>query len=171
MTTLNDVRQVIAPASLPVTVAEAKAYMKLDAGDTTYDALIERLIGAARDYGQGIQRRSWEARTLRATYLETTEVIDLPYSPIVTIISVLRPPATAITGANLLGNRLYLPAPEPDGLVVDYIAGTGSTHAEQLAVLKAVSTAFENREDIAESGYTNLHQALDHLKINRNLIF
>lgn len=170
MTTLNRID--ITPSStLPVSVADAKAYLRIDASDTSVDALIERLIRAGSDYGQRIQRKSWEARTIRAFYIETDTYVDLPLSPVVSITSVTLPDETAVTGSVLLGDRLTLPQAFEDGLIVTYVAGTGTGATEQLALLKAVATAYENREDIAESGYTNLHQSLSHLKSNRSIIF
>jgi hypothetical protein len=170
MTTLNRI-DITPSATLPVSVADAKSYLRIDPTDTSNDSLIERLIRAGADYGQRIQRKSWGARTIRAVYIETDTFVDLPSGPVVSITSVTLPDTTAVTGSVLVGNRLTLPQAYPDGLIVTYVAGTGTGATEQLALLKAVATAYENREDITKSGYTNLHQSLSHLKSNRSIIF
>lgn len=59
------VQLVTAPAAEPVTLAEAKAWAKIDASDD--DALLVALVAAARESAENYLRRSLISQTLRLT--------------------------------------------------------------------------------------------------------
>ena len=75
------------PAALPVTVAEAKAYARINYDDD--DAVIETLIQAARDHLEQATGRTFVATTYKLTLDEFAHnEIQLPRSPILSIESV-----------------------------------------------------------------------------------
>lgn len=61
--TRRTVAVVTPPAAMPVTVAEVKAYIRLDTSDE--DALIETFIDAATENAEAYTRRAFITRTLR----------------------------------------------------------------------------------------------------------
>src|SRR5687768_3624212 len=76
------------PAALPVTVAEAKQYARIDFDDD--DAVIEGLIAAARDHLEQATGRTFVATTYKLTLDEFADnEILLPRSPILSVDSVL----------------------------------------------------------------------------------
>lgn len=52
------------PASEPVTLAEVKAQLRIDAADTDYDSILTPLITASREWCEGYQNRAYTAQTL-----------------------------------------------------------------------------------------------------------
>jgi uncharacterized phiE125 gp8 family phage protein len=76
-----------APATEPVTVAEAKAQSRIDA--SAEDTLIERYISAARIQCENISARSYVTRTYTA-YLDCWPgwVFTLPFPPLAAITSI-----------------------------------------------------------------------------------
>jgi uncharacterized phiE125 gp8 family phage protein len=71
-----------APTTEPVTKAEAKLHIRhaLDAGDTTEDALLDRLIAAARDWVQDYTGRSLYTQTWQCSLACFPERLWLPMS-------------------------------------------------------------------------------------------
>jgi uncharacterized phiE125 gp8 family phage protein len=75
------------PAALPVTVEECKAYGRIDFDDA--DALIESLIGAARDHLEQATGRTFVATTYQLTLdAFPCDEIALPRSPVLSVASV-----------------------------------------------------------------------------------
>ena len=75
------------PLALPVTVAEAKAYARIDFDDA--DALIESLIGAARDHLEQATGRTFVQTTYQLTLdAFPCDEIALPRSPVLSVASV-----------------------------------------------------------------------------------
>jgi uncharacterized phiE125 gp8 family phage protein len=100
--------QTTPPTDLPVTVDEAKAFLRID--HTAEDALIESLVAAARDVVENYLRRSVCTQTWTLVLDSLAEQAFLP-----------RPPVTDITSV------------EVDGLVAD--AGDYENDADRLIVL------------------------------------
>jgi uncharacterized phiE125 gp8 family phage protein len=83
------VRVVTPPASEPVTLAEAKLFLREMNSDQ--DALITSLISAVRRYGESYTRRAIMPQTLELmmeTFPSSFATIDLPRPPLVAISSV-----------------------------------------------------------------------------------
>lgn len=61
-----NVIQTVAPATEPITTADAKEHLRLST--STEDDYVDALIAAARSYCEGYTRRSFVTRTLAATF-------------------------------------------------------------------------------------------------------
>jgi uncharacterized phiE125 gp8 family phage protein len=80
--TKDVLRQIAAPSTEPVTLAEAKAHLKID--DTADDAMIVGYAAAAREYvelitGRRLLPQDWELRLAR--FPACGEIV-LPYAPL-----------------------------------------------------------------------------------------
>ncbi|HEY4941639.1 MAG TPA: head-tail connector protein [Rhizomicrobium sp.] len=159
--------QLTTPPSLePVTLAEAKAHLKIDTSDD--DALIATLIAAARaraewHTGRALITQGW------TLWLDTwRQVISIPLPPLQTVASVTTyardDSAHVLDAATYLvdaaANRLALKqscAPPTDlrrlnAVAIAFTAGYGSAAADvpaplREAVLELVAFLYENRGD------------------------
>ena len=157
------------PAVEPVTLAEAKAHLRLDAADE--DALVLALIRAAREYLEAATGLCLIARPLRL-YLDDwpeTRVIGIARGPVQTIETVTvydlagLPVEADLAGYVLDGAarpaRLVLPQrPETaravNGIEIDFTAGFGESGADvpdglKRALLLHVAAMFELRGMLA----------------------
>jgi uncharacterized phiE125 gp8 family phage protein len=77
------------PATLPVSLAEMKLWLKLDADDTTEDALLNSLILAATKECEGYTGLSFitRTRTIKLTSFRGRDLI-LPYGPVTALTSI-----------------------------------------------------------------------------------
>ena len=84
----TNVRVQTPPAEEPISLNEAKAHMRIVVNDE--DALINRLIAAARRQCERVARRSFVTRTLEAILDDWPhdEVIALPYPPLASVTSI-----------------------------------------------------------------------------------
>jgi len=81
MSTFKPIRTA-APATLPVTRAEAKAQLQIDSSDTTWDSLVDGLIDAAVshiDGWSGILGRCLVTQTWMQTFECFERELDLPF--------------------------------------------------------------------------------------------
>lgn len=159
------------PAEEPVSLAEAKAFLKVD--DNAEDGLITTLIGAARLHVEGITGRALIAQSWRIVLDEWPEsgVVKLPVSPLLSV--------TAINAIDAHGashdiglaqfssdrDRLFVPRvvtgmpslQERSGIEIDYVAGFGAD-AEQVptdikqATLGLVAHWHEHRDAVIVAG-------------------
>lgn len=79
-------RETALPASEPVALADAKSYLRLDAGFTAHDTIITNLIRAAREHAEKMTGRCLAQRTFRAVldsfpYYTDTIQSQLAYPP------------------------------------------------------------------------------------------
>lgn len=79
------VKVVVEPADEPVTLAEAKAYLKVEVSDD--DALIGVLITAARKACEAHTQRSLAAKTYELALDEFPAEFELPYPPALAVVS------------------------------------------------------------------------------------
>ena len=135
----------VPPASEPVSLAELKSYLRVEHADE--DALIERLIVAARAACEARTRRAFLAQTWRLTrpHWPRDGQIDVPLAPLATVAAARSVAAdgsataldvarfTLLAGAapGLVLVRPPLPAPEVGGHVeLDLVAGYGTEAAD-----------------------------------------
>lgn len=86
---MSSVRVVTGPQQEPVTLAEARLWARIDADDTSQDAMVMLLVGAMREYAENITGRSFIQRTLEVAYdCFPSHVINLPYPPLVSVSSI-----------------------------------------------------------------------------------
>ncbi|MBI4923911.1 MAG: phage head-tail connector protein [Devosia nanyangense] len=138
------------PGEEPVTLAEAKAWCRIDAGDE--DALVTALIAAARLHVESMTGRALIEQSWRLV-LDGPKgrVVPLPLVPVMAVIA-----ATADDAAiavELQGDSVLLPAEGFRTLSIDYTAGYGGpTDVPQdlkQALLALVAFWFENRDATA----------------------
>lgn len=82
------VRTITEPSVEPVTVAEAKEWLRIESGDTTaaQDALLALLVKAMRAYAENLTGRAFVQRTLELTLPEfPCGEIELPFPPLVSV--------------------------------------------------------------------------------------
>lgn len=75
-----------APAKEPVTLTEAKLWLRVDTDDD--DDLIESLIEAARDYCQQYEGRAYVEQTITAYCDNFSRILYLPMPPVLDITSI-----------------------------------------------------------------------------------
>ena len=159
------------PASEPLALAEAKAFLRLD--DDAEDALVTTLIAAARLHVEGTSGRALLAQSWRLVLdgWPRDGVVELPVSPLISLAGITAydadgdPHEIALAQFQSEPARLLLPdhvAGMPDlrrrqGLEIDYVAGYGVDAAEvpadlRQALLTLVAYWFEHRDAVIVAG-------------------
>lgn len=165
------------PAEEPVSLAEAKAFLRLD-GDAE-DGLVLSLVAAARLHVEAATGRALVSQSWRLVLDAWPEELRLPVSPVVAVSEARAfdeqddEHALALDGLQVAGDRLLLPA-EPGGMPVlrprlgieiDYVAGFGAADDVpddlKQAVLALVAHWFEHRDRavadaVAPAGFDRL---------------
>lgn len=172
---MNELILETAPAFEPVTVAEAKAHLRVDVSDD--DPLITALIVAARQAFEEINGRSLFTMTWKLILdrWPNRSYIVLPRPPLASVTSVVYQPTTGspVTwdAANYVVETLRTPGrvhladgiswPDADlrdasPITITYVAGWATTGAipqrYKQAILLLVGHWYENRETIVTSG-------------------
>ena len=84
-----DVREVAAPTTEPVTLAEARLWCRIDDDDTTQDAVLLLLIRAARERAEFLTGRKFARRQIELRLdAFPDDVFELPYPPLYTLDSI-----------------------------------------------------------------------------------
>ncbi|KQX41965.1 hypothetical protein ASD04_18035 [Devosia sp. Root436] len=159
------------PAEEPVSLAEAKAFLKVD--DTAEDGLIATLIGAARLHVEGVTGRALLAQSWRVVLDDwpADRVVKLPVTPFMAVTEINAYDADGaaheVPLAQFLSDpdRLLLPADvagmpvlrERQGIEVDYVAGFGTEPEDvpadmRQALLALVGYWFEHRDAVIVAG-------------------
>ena len=130
------------PGEEPVTLAEAKAFCRIDGADE--DALVDALIAAARLQVESLTGRALITQSWRLTMACAPRLVELPVIPVAALVA-------APDGAVLQGDAVLLVEPV-DELTVDYIAGYGAAADVpgdlKQAVLTLVAYWYENRDAV-----------------------
>jgi len=159
------------PAEEPVSLAEARAFLKADADNE--DALITTLIGAARLHVEGVTGKALLAQSWRIVLDAWPEsrAIRLPVTPLLSVTAIT---ATDRNGAShelalgpflADGDRLLVPRSVPgmpmlqerQGIEIDYVAGFGLEPEDvpadlRQAMLGLVAHWFEHRDAVLIAG-------------------
>ncbi len=158
------------PAVEPVTLAEMKAYLRVDADDDAQDSVIAGLVKAARLLVEGASRRVLIEQRWRVALDRWPQgrVVLLPLSPLISVESIkvfdAKGAAASIAAGAIDSDRFSDPpriavtdAPEPgkprNGIAIEVLAGYGSTAEAvpaglRLAIKILVAHWFENRGDV-----------------------
>jgi len=130
------------PGEEPVTLAEAKAFCRIDGADE--DALVDALIAAARLQVESLTGRALITQSWRLTMACAPRLVELPVIPVAALVA-------APDGAVLQGDAVLLVEPV-DELTVDYTAGYGAAADVpgdlKQAVLTLVAYWYENRDAV-----------------------
>ena len=177
-------RLITAPAADPVTLAEAKAHLRVDHSDE--DATINGLIKAATSYldgRSGILGRCLVTQTWEETFdAFPTNAIELPLGPVASVTSVkyldqagaeqtlsagVYTVDTASLVARIVSDDAW-PATKAtaNAVTVRYVAGTASASipgAIRHAILLLVGHWYENRQPAAEGSAAELPFAVSAL--------
>lgn len=157
------------PTYEPVTVNEAKNYLKVD--DTTDDALIAQLIKASRKLIETQAALTFHRRTITQKQTGGLETLDALRQPIHAVSSITyakdfdsTPETLDATVYRYAGNRFFheggrfVEGRPADGYVITYTAGmvadaTPSTLNNDMktAILRIAAFLYENRQEYAQS--------------------
>ncbi len=159
------------PAEEPVSLVEAKAFLKVD--DTAEDGLIATLIGAARLHIEGITGKALLAQSWRVVLDDWPEnrVLKLPVLPLISIAAISATDGNGASHEIGLGqfasepDRLIVPRvvmgmpllQERQGIEIDYVAGFGTEAAAvpadlRQALLGLVAHWHEQRDAVIVAG-------------------
>jgi len=128
------------PGEEPVTLAEAKAFCRIDADDD--DALVAALIASARLHVEAMTGRALVEQTWRLSLTCAPLLVELPVVPAIALVA-------APDGAALQGDAVLLAEAGGD-VTIDYTAGYGDAADVpadlKQAVLTLVAYWYENRD-------------------------
>lgn len=140
--------------SEPVTLQEAKDYMRISS--EAENDLIEELITSARERVEKYTGLSLGQKTLKAYWLYFHTPSEIPYGPITAINSVVDDNDVALEYTARGLQYKVLEAYSTQGVLIEYEAGFAVVpKGLKLAILKQVSTDYENRENyvVGEMAY------------------
>jgi uncharacterized phiE125 gp8 family phage protein len=130
----------------PVTLQEAKDYMRISS--ESENDLIEELITSARERIEKFTGLSLGEKTLRAYWFYFHIPQEIPYGPVTLIESVVNDEDVALEYTARGLQYKMLEAYSTVGLTIEYEAGFAvCPKGLKLAILKQVSTDYENREN------------------------
>lgn len=159
------------PAEEPVSLAEAKAFLKVD--DTAEDGLITTLIGAARLHVEGVTGQALLAQSWRIVLDDwpDTHMVRLPVTPFMAVTEITAYDEAggghAVPLAQFLSepDRLLLPPSiagmrtlrARQGIEIDYVAGFGTEPGDvpadiRQALLVLVGYWYEHRDAVIIAG-------------------
>ncbi len=159
------------PAEEPVSLAEAKAFLKVD--DTAEDGLIATLIGAARLHVESVTGRALMAQSWRIVLDAWPEngLVRLPVWPLMSVTAIAATDGNGASheiGVGQFGaepDRLVVPRvvvgmpamQERGGIEIDYVAGFGAERDDvpadlRQAVLGLVAHWHEHRDAVLIAG-------------------
>ncbi len=164
------------PAEEPVSLAEAKAFLRLD--DTAEDALVTTLVTAARLHVEGTTARALLAQSWRLVLdcWPANRAVRLPVAPLLSLTAIAAYDEAG-TKHELDGGQFEIDAATPQlfvpgevagmpllrerqGIEIDYVAGYGDDAEDvpadlKQAVLALVAYWFEHRDTAVLSGPGN----------------
>ena len=152
-----------APATEPVSLADAKVHIRTVTGDTSEDAaIITPLIVAAREYCENFTRRAFAPQTIKAYPDGWEDNIKLPMPPLVSVTSIkyYDEDATEYTlstddyQVDTIGGTVQI-LTQPDEvlrklnpIVIEYSAGyTSLPKTMRQAMLLFIADKYQNRGD------------------------
>jgi uncharacterized phiE125 gp8 family phage protein len=173
------------PAVEPVSVAEAKAWCRIDASDD--DSIVTLLIQAMREYAENVTGRAFVQRTLQLNLECLPTCIELPMPPLVSVASVKytdedqvlrtlaadqytvddqKEPGRIVPawGANAWPSAI----PVPNSVRIQYVAGypaygspaddytTNVPAALKLWMRARMATLYENREQLVANNLVQI---------------
>ena len=133
-------------ATEPVSYAEMKAYLKLS--NDVEQSLITEMIKSARQLLEGYTNRSFGTKTIKVRWNEINGWQELPYSPIISITSMVNDEGDTLTYETRGLEVKQIQVFSTDGVIVQYQAGYSSLPSVlETAIKKQVATMYWNREN------------------------
>lgn len=156
------------PASEPVSLAEAKGFLRVDSNDE--DAFVGTLIAAARVHLESVTGRAMLAQSWRVIHDDwpQSRTVTLPVAPLISLTSIVAFDPEGIGHALALAQfqpetlaspaRLFLPAPvagmpalrDHAAIEIDYVAGFGASPDDVPADLRQALLTLFGRQTSAE---------------------
>lgn len=184
--------RVTAPATVPITLAEAKAHLRVDASDE--DTLISSLIDAAVSHvdGEGLLGRAMITQTWAEWVTASPGYVRLPMGPFQSLTSVeYYDSDNALQTATLSDFETWLDGDfvrvkpkegslwptafsRPDAIKITYVAGFGNEASDvpqgiRQALLMLIGHWYENRIAVSEARLSVVPIAVDALINNERV--
>lgn len=158
------ISEVTAPTTEPVSLAEAKAHLRVDTNDE--DAYISNLIVAARQWAENYTRRRFITQTWDYYLDEFPACIEVPYPPVQSVTSVkyndadgaeqtLASSGYRVDSTSLpprispsYGNSWPATRSESNAVVVRVVVGYGAATAVPQAIKQAILLKVEDLYDV-----------------------
>lgn len=151
------IRVITPPAAYPVTKAEARQWCRIDTNDTSQDAILDMLIAAMTEQAEHLTGRAFVERTLEWSGDHFPYEIELPYPPLIEVLSV-----TYTDGANAAQTVL------PTAYEVNVYSESGILRPVASAYWPAVGRYYNPARVRYRAGYPYLGSPVD-LTDNRYL--
>ncbi len=177
------IRLITAPASYPVTLAEAKTHCRIDGTDE--DALVEGLIAAATEHIELYTGRAIVSQTWEAVYDSFSDAMVLPKGPViaVTYVTYIDTAGAEQTVSSVnysldsasdpqwvvkAANYTWPPVSEGvNNVVIRFVTGYATTPFPiKQAILLLIGQWYDNRAAAAEKSLTELPNAVQSLLTN-----
>lgn len=180
-------RRIVAPATLPITLADVRAHLRADPNDTSEDDYINSLMAAAVAFvdGDGMLGRAMITQTWAEYVSQSPGWVRLGMGPFIALVSVqYYDDAGALQTATLgdfetrLQDDFVICKPKEnrewptadvraDAIKITYTAGFGAAAdvpaGIKHALMLIVAHWYQNREAATEAGMHNLPMAVDAL--------
>lgn len=141
-------------ASEPVTLQEAKDYLRIS--NDAENSLIQELITSARQRLEKFTNLSFGVKTLKCRWDYVNGWVEIPYQPNAVISACVNDANVALTYETKGLEYKYLYCNNATGVTITYTSGfTTLPKALKEAILKEVSTSYENRENYYIEGAFN----------------
>ena len=144
-------------ADEPITLAEAKAHLRIDAADTAEDSAITGFIQAAREYCETYQQRQYLTAT-RVHQLDRfpmstrgeSRIVLLPYPPLLAITSIVYVDSAGATQTLASGNYLVDAVSQPGRIAPSYSNYWPSTRQQIGAVTITYTCGYGAAADVPQ---------------------
>ena len=138
----------------PVTLQEAKDYLRIS--NDAENSLIQELITSARQRLEKFTNLSFGVKTLKCRWDYVNGWVEIPYQPNAVISACVNDANVALTYETKGLEYKYLYCNKATGVTITYTAVfTTLPKALKEAILKEVSTSYENRENYYIEGTFN----------------
>ena len=136
------IRVITAPASYPVTRAQAKEWCRVDADDSSQDNVLDLLIGAMTNYAEHLTGRAFVERTLEYSCDYFSSRIELPFPPLLGV--------TEVTYTDVNGAAQTV---APSSYEVDTVSEPGRIQVVSGSVWPSVGNGFNPARIRYRAGY------------------
>jgi len=160
------VLEIIGPE--PVTLAEAKAYCKIDGDYTGEDAILTDIISSARSSIEMWANISIVEKRIQV-YSDTDKTLWLPRSPVIEIESAVDADGNNLPFDPKVKNKITFKY--SGDYYITYKAGFQPLPPDiKLAVLKQIATDYDNRENFIVNGNNQVQSASNLSNSTKNLV-